>query len=127
MQRELIDLFENLPKRSEWVFYRSDGNPYVRDHIYEPFKKVLRSLGIDAKKYSWKEIRHTTASLMHRKGVPALAIKDQLTHSNIGTTVDFYIGADIGYQREQIEKLVINSGKIVGKVASSKDAVEANA
>jgi integrase len=127
MQRELIDLFESLPKRSEWVFYRSDGNPYIRDHIYEPFKKVLRSLGIDAEKYSWKEIRHTTASLMHRKGVPALAIKDQLRHSNIRTTVDFYIGSDIGYQREQIEKLIFNSGKIVGKVVGSKDSVEANA
>ncbi len=29
MQRELIDLFEGLPKRSEWVFYRADGNPYT--------------------------------------------------------------------------------------------------
>jgi hypothetical protein len=33
----------------------------------------------------------------------------------------------IGYQREQIEKLVINSGKIVGKAVGSKDTVEANA
>ena len=127
MQRELIDLFESLPKRSEWVFYREDGNPYTRDHIYEPFKKVLKGLGIDEKKYSWKEIRHTTASLMHRKGVPTLAIKDQLRHSSIKTTVDFYIGSDVGYQREMIEKLVINSGKIVGKEVSSKNAPEAYA
>jgi integrase len=117
MQRELIDLFAALPKRSEWVFYRADGNPYIRDHVYEPFKKVLKRLGIDAEKYAWKEIRHTTASLMHRKGVPALAIKEQLRHSNIRTTVDFYIGSDIGYQREQIEKLIFNSGKKVGKEA----------
>jgi hypothetical protein len=51
---------------------------------------------------------------MHRKGFPALAIKDQLRHTNIKTTVDFYIGADLAYQREQIEKLRLNSGKIVG-------------
>lgn len=121
MQRELIDLFEGLPKRSEWVFYRADGDPYTRDHIYDPFKKVLRSLGIDVGKYAWKEIRHTTASLMHRKGVPTLAIKDQLRHSNIRTTVDFYIGSDIGYQREQIDKLIFNSGKIVGKDKEAKD------
>jgi len=55
-------------------------------HVYEPFKKVLRRLRIDTEKYAWKEIRHTTA-------------------------VDFYIGSDIGYQREQIEKLILNSGK----------------
>ena len=42
---------------------------------------------------------------MHRKGVPALAIKDQLRHSDIRTTVDFYIGSDLDYQREQNEKL----------------------
>jgi hypothetical protein len=43
-----------------------------------------------------------------------LVIKDQLRHTNVKTTVDFYIGADVDYQREMIEKLVINSGKIVG-------------
>jgi len=48
---------------------------------------------------------------MHRKGVPALVIKDQLRHSNVKTTVDFYIGSDVGYQREMIEKLILNSGK----------------
>jgi hypothetical protein len=63
--------------------------------------------------YSWKELRHTTASLMHRKGVPVLAIKDQLRHTN-ETTIDFYIGSDVKYQREQIEKLILNSGKKVG-------------
>jgi hypothetical protein len=51
---------------------------------------------------------------MHRKGVPTLAIKDQLRHTNVKTTIDFYIGADTSYQREMIEKLVINSGKKVG-------------
>lgn len=121
MQKELIDLFENIPKASEWVFYRQDGTPYIRDHIYEPFKKILRGLGIDTKKYSWKELRHTTASLMHRKGVPTVAIKDQLRHSNIRTTVDFYIGSDMTYQREQAEKLIL-SGKIVGRDGEADNA-----
>jgi integrase len=115
MQRELIDLFKSLRKRSEWVFCQGDGEPFKQWHVYQPFKKILKSLGIDTKQYSWKELRHTTASLMHRKGVPALVIKDQLRHSNVKTTVDFYIGADMDYQREMIEKLILNSGKIVGK------------
>ena len=120
MQRELIDLFQGLPKRGEWVFYRNDGTPYLRDHVYGPFKRVLKSLGIDTKKYSWKELRHTTASLMHRKGVPTLAIKDQLRHSSMKTTVDFYIGSDMTYQREQAEKIIL-SGKIVGKDGDSNN------
>jgi hypothetical protein len=38
-------------------------------------------------------------------------IKDQLRQTNVKTTVDFYIGSDMDYQREQLEKLILNSGK----------------
>jgi len=127
MQRELIDLFKALPKRSEWVFCQGDGRPYGKWHIYPSFKKLLKSLGIDNKQYSWKELRHTTASLMHRKGVPTLAIKDQLRHTNVKTTIDFYIGSDTNYQREMIEKLVINSGKKVGNQDVFKNVKPASA
>jgi hypothetical protein len=41
-------------------------------------------------------------------------IKDQLRYTNVKATVDFYIGSDVAYQREMIEKLILNSGKIVG-------------
>jgi integrase len=108
MQKELNDLFRVLPSRSEWVFTRWDGMPYNHWEIHKPFKKILRSLGIDTKKYSWKELRHTTGSLMNLKGVSPLAIKDQLRHSTVKTTERFYIGTDIEYQRAQAEKLVLN-------------------
>jgi len=73
MKKESINLFESFPKRSEWVFYQGNGEPYRQWHIY------------------------------------------QLRHTNLKTTVDFYIGSDVDYQREMIEKLILNSGKIVGK------------
>ena len=115
MQRELIDLFQNLPQRSEFVFSQPNGEPFKQWHIHKPFKKILKALRIDTRRYSWKELRHTTASLLNRKGVRPMAIKDQLRHATVKTTENFYIGSDIEYQREQIEKLVLNSGKIVGK------------
>jgi len=37
----------------------------------------------------------------------ARAIKDQLRHTTVKTTESFYIGSDIEYQREQIEKIVL--------------------
>lgn len=120
MQRELIDLFEDLSKQSEWVFCREDGTPYIRDHIYGPFKRILKSLGIDTKLYSWKELRHTTASIMNLKGSPPMAIRDQLRHKSVKTTEGFYIGSDMNYQREQAEKLIL-SGKIVGKDGDSNN------
>jgi hypothetical protein len=48
------------------------------------------------------------------RGPCPLAIKDQLRHTKIKITVDFYIGADLAFQREQLEKLRLNSRKIVG-------------
>jgi integrase len=114
MQRELIELFRSLPRCGEWVFCRQDGTPYIHDSLYETFKKILKSLGIDTKKYSWKELRHTTASIMNLKGSPPMAIRDQLRHTSVKTTEGFYIGSDMNYQREQAEKLIL-SGKIVGK------------
>ena len=111
MQRELVDLFKSLPKRSEWVFCKEDGLPFTKMEVYYPFKKVLKDLGIDLKKFSWKEIRHTTASIMNLKGAPPMAIKDQLRHTSIKTTEGFYIGSDMEFQRAQAEKLILNSGK----------------
>jgi integrase len=105
---------ENKGRRGNYeVIERQEKTSFKQWHIYKPFKEIL-NLGIDTMQYSWKELRHTTASLMHRKGVPALVIKDQLRHTNVKTTVDFYIGSDVSYQREMIEKLILNSGKIVG-------------
>jgi integrase len=49
MQWELVDLFKSLPKRSEWVFFRWDGEHYRQNNIYKPFKKVLKELGVDEK------------------------------------------------------------------------------
>ncbi len=107
MQRELIEFFKAQSKRSEWVFSKQDGLPYIHEDIHKPFKLILKALGIDAKQYSWKEIRHTTASLMHLKGVASLAIKDQLRHTTVKTTEDFYIGSNVDYQRAQAEKLIL--------------------
>ena len=106
MQKELIDLLKTLPKRSDdWVFVREDGLPYQHWDIHKPFKALLKSLGIDAERFSWKDIRHTTATLLHLKGADTMAIKDQLRHATMQTTENFYIGSDVEYQRSQIQRL----------------------
>jgi len=52
---------------------------------------------------------------MHLKGAEIKSIKDQLRHTSIKMTEGFYIGSDVNYQRQQNERLALNSGKIVGK------------
>jgi len=103
------EILRILPQKSEWVFTRWDGMPYNHWEISKPFKKILKSLGIDVTKYSWKELRQTTGSLMHLKGVDPIAIKDQLRHSSVKMTERFYIGTDAEYQRAQAGKIALNN------------------
>ncbi len=49
-----------------------------------------------------------TGTLLHLKGADPLAIKDQLRHTTIKTTENFYIGSDVEYQRSQIQRLSLN-------------------
>ena len=72
MQKELIDLFESLPKRSEWVFCQANGEPYRQWHIYKPFKQILKALGIDTKQYSWKELRQHHSKPYVPQGSPRI-------------------------------------------------------
>ena len=116
MQKELIEIFQNLQKRSAWVFSKPDGIPYTHAQLFKPFKKILTSLGIDAERYSLKEVRHTTGSIMNIRGADPLAIKDQLRHTDFKTTQDFYIGSDIEYQREQVEKFGLREAKSRGVI-----------
>jgi len=111
MQKDLMEIFQNLPKRSEWVFSKADGIPYTHAQLFKAFRNILVLLGIDVKQYSLKELRHTTGSIMNIKGADPMAIKDQLRHTDFKTTQDYYIGSDIEYQREQVEKLALERPK----------------
>jgi len=74
-------------------------------HYYKPFKEALNSIGKNEKGWNFHTLRHTTGTHLHLKGVPAIAIKDQLRHSDIRVTTGFYVGCDGEYQKAQIEKL----------------------
>ncbi len=111
MQQELITLLKALPTVSERVFCQPDGTPWKHGNIYHRVKRVFFQLGIDPKEYSIKEFRHTTASHMNIKGVPLSAIQDQMRHADSRTTKNFYIGADVEYQREMAERLGVKPGE----------------
>ena len=107
IQDDLIQLFKNLPKhpKSELIFCQADGSPLKDWHYYKPFKEALKSIGKSEKGWNFHTIRHTTGTHLHMKGVPVIAIKDQLRHSDIRVTTDFYVGCDSEYQKAQMEKL----------------------
>ena len=107
MQKELVEMIGRIPRKHDWVFVQGDGLPYEHWQIQKPFKALLKSLNIDTEKFSWKEIRHTTGTLMHLKGADPLAIQDQLRHTDFNTTKNFYIGSEVEWQREQVERLTL--------------------
>jgi len=58
---ERVDfLVQESPRRYDLVFCQIGGESFKHWHVYQPFKKALVGAGIDPKKYSWKEFRHTT-------------------------------------------------------------------
>jgi len=107
MQDDLVEIFENLTRhpQSELVFCQADGNPLEDWHYYKPFKKALETIGKNEKGWNFHTLRHTTGTHLHMKGASPIAIKDQLRHSDIRVTTNFYVGCDSEYQKEQIEKL----------------------
>ncbi len=108
MQDVLVEFFREWMKihpHSEYVFCKSDGGPLTHDDYYKPFKKALEAIGKNGKGWNFHTLRHTTGTQLHLKGADLIAIKDQLRHSDIRITTDFYVGNDSAYQKAQIEKL----------------------
>jgi integrase len=108
MQDELIELFKEWFKKSvisEFVFCQENGEPLKHWHYHKPFKKALEAIGKNEKGWSFHIMRHTTGTQLHLKGASPITIKDQLRHSNIQVTTDFYVGCDLDFQKAQIEKL----------------------
>lgn len=125
MQDELIELFREWFRKSansEFVFCRSDGSPLNHDDYYKPFKKALEAIGKNEKGWNFHTLRHTTGTQLHLKGASPIAIKDQLRHSDIRVTTNFYVGCDSDYQKAQIEKL--SSGEFKEFLSTVKKPVK---
>ena len=108
MQDELIGLFKEWFKKSansEFVFCRENGEHLRHWHYHKSFKKALEVIGKNEKGWSFHIMRHTTGTQLHLKGSSPITIKDQLRHSNIQVTTDFYVGCDPDFQKAQIGKL----------------------
>jgi len=125
VQDELVRLLNSLSRKSDFVFHK-DGNQLKHHDYYKPFKKALRAIGKDEKGYCFHTLRHSTGTQLHLKGVSPIAIKDQLRHSDIRVTTDFYVGGDPVHQKEQIEKLISNdlAGFLKQLVVSSETTVK---
>ena len=79
---------------------------FVSDH----FGWLLKKYGL--KKLTFKELRHSCASMLVAEGIPMKSIQEWLGHSNFSTTADIY--SDIDYHAKQ------QSAAAIGNALQSK-------
>lgn len=69
------------------VFSMADGEPLQPDGITKAFRSVAEPLKLGITLHS---LRHTSATLLLRAGVPLKTVSERLGHSGIGITSDTY-------------------------------------
>ena len=70
------------------VFLNSEGRPFDPRNVDEHLKKAMLEAGLP--RGSFHQLRHTAATLALASGVPLVAVRDQLGHSQISLTADIY-------------------------------------
>jgi integrase len=97
-----LDEKPNLPKLSvdshmrETLVFRYDS------HLDRIWRQAARASGIAANLYV---LRHSYATLLINKGVPIPVVSKLLGHSNIQTTLKFYVGVTRATEKESHEQL----------------------
>ena len=79
------------------VFTHEDGRHLTANTIFVPFKKIVRSLGLDAVRFH--DLRHSCGLYARECGASMKEIQLMLGHSQISTTMDTY-----GHKSEQLER-----------------------
>lgn len=68
------------------------------DFVYKRFKKLIKEL--DLPDISFHALRHMSASLLLKNGVPIKVISERLGHSSTSFTMDIYAHLMLGMQQE---------------------------
>ncbi len=69
-----------------YVFQKYPGIRYERDFLSKQFKKVVRATGLNEGLH-FHSLRHSFASNLIKRGIPIVAVKELLGHSDISTTM----------------------------------------
>jgi integrase len=75
----------------------------VGDLVREEYHPLLRRAGLP--RIRFHDLRHTAATLMLARGVPAKVASEMLGHSTIGITLDLYSHVSEGMQRQAAQAI----------------------
>jgi integrase len=82
----------SLLEESIYVFTDEMGSRFKPRYIEDAFPKLLERNGL--RKIRFHDLRHTCASLMHKKGLSPKEVQDYLGHSTVSVTLNIYTHLD---------------------------------
>ncbi len=85
----LFALRENAPAKTPWVFSTRTGTPFGERNLERDWKLTLRSANLP-ERYRIHDLRHSFAIEVLRQGKNLVYVRDQLGHSDIQVTANFY-------------------------------------
>ena len=94
---------------SEYVFPKSNGEGYDNRSLQRYFSKLTNSLGIQDK--SFHTLRHTFATSALESGMDIKTLSQILGHSNVTTTLEYYIHPNEKYTKNAMEMASSYIGK----------------
>jgi site-specific recombinase XerD len=74
---------------SDYLFLRSDGKPWGKNHQSRPMQDACKAAKIDPP-VSFHDLRHTYASMLAQQGVDLLSISKLLGHADTRITARHY-------------------------------------
>ena len=77
---------------SDYIFTDEMGNLFKPRYIEDAFPKLVEKAGI--RRIRFHDLRHTCASLMHKKGLSPKEVQDYLGHSTVAVTLNIYTHLD---------------------------------
>lgn len=86
MNSELVSMFKELPKTSEYVFINPNTNKPYTD-FRKAWRNVLKEANIENLRFH--DLRHTVCTRLIKKGVPLPTVQHIMAHSSIQTTMRY--------------------------------------
>lgn len=97
------EFYGNTYVKSDFLFTWEDGKLFAPDYVYHHFKKLVTAFG--RPKFTFHNLRHTTASILYERGWQAKDIQEWLGHADYYTTMNIYTHIARSHKEEKAESL----------------------
>ena len=99
----ILEILNNLPHYSNYVFSSKDGKPYDLKWSQKFFAQKLKATKFEGKRFH--DLRHTFATLLLSKGADLITVKELMGHSSVKIT-EMYLDALPSTKSNIVNKLI---------------------